>query len=382
MATIDENASLRPFHQASWNEPLILELSSPGERGVIPPPVESGIAEAVGDGVSAIPAALRRSTPPGAARAVASPRCCATSCGSRRRRSANDVDIHLGARHLHDEVQPEGERGADPLATRSRDLHPSQDDDTVAGDPRGDLHRFEQILCEISGMDRSPFQPGGGSQAVYANARMIAAYHAARGEARARRDHHDGLLAPVRRRRPGDGRLQGRHALPRRATGYPDLDALKAALSERTAGPDDHEPRGHGHLQPAYRRVRRARPRGRRHLPLRPGERQRHPRHHARARRRASTSASSTCTRRSRRRTARWGCPSAPAGSRLSSRRSCRRPTVEFDGEPLPPRRRPPAVDRQGARVPRRAGDGRPLATRGCWRSAPRACARSPRSPC
>ena len=27
--------SLRPFHQASWNEPIILELSSPGERGII-----------------------------------------------------------------------------------------------------------------------------------------------------------------------------------------------------------------------------------------------------------------------------------------------------------------------------------------------------------
>ena len=31
-------------------------------------------------------------------------------------------------------------------------------------------------------MDRFTFQPGGGSQAVYANARMIRAYHAARGE--------------------------------------------------------------------------------------------------------------------------------------------------------------------------------------------------------
>ena len=39
-----------------------------------------------------------------------------------------------------------------------------------------------------------------------------------------------------------------------------------------------------------------------------------------------------------------------------------------------------PRVDRQGARLPRRSGDGRALATRGCWRSAPRACARWPRS--
>ena len=31
--------TLRPFHQASWNEPILLELSSPGERGLIVPEV-------------------------------------------------------------------------------------------------------------------------------------------------------------------------------------------------------------------------------------------------------------------------------------------------------------------------------------------------------
>ena len=33
--------TLRPFHQASWNEPMLQELSSPGERGIIPPQTES-----------------------------------------------------------------------------------------------------------------------------------------------------------------------------------------------------------------------------------------------------------------------------------------------------------------------------------------------------
>ena len=26
---------LRPFHQASWNEPIVLEQSSPGVRGIL-----------------------------------------------------------------------------------------------------------------------------------------------------------------------------------------------------------------------------------------------------------------------------------------------------------------------------------------------------------
>ena len=33
--------TLRPFHQASWNEPILLELSSPEERGIIPPEIEA-----------------------------------------------------------------------------------------------------------------------------------------------------------------------------------------------------------------------------------------------------------------------------------------------------------------------------------------------------
>ena len=32
--------TLRPFHQASWNEPIILEMTSPGERGLLVPEVE------------------------------------------------------------------------------------------------------------------------------------------------------------------------------------------------------------------------------------------------------------------------------------------------------------------------------------------------------
>ena len=161
-----------------------------------------------------------------------------------------DVNIHLGLGTCTMKYSPQGERGARPLATRSPHLHPWQDDDTAQGMLEA-MYRFERIICEISGMDRCRFQPGGGSQAVYANARMIRAYHAARGEGAARRDHHDGLLPPLRRRRPGDGRLTRSSRSTRRRTGYPDLDALKAALSERTAGLMITNPEDTGHLQPA-----------------------------------------------------------------------------------------------------------------------------------
>ena len=56
--------AIRRFHQASWDEPVIFELSTPGERGVFVTPIEPGVRDAVGDVVAALPAGLRRATPP------------------------------------------------------------------------------------------------------------------------------------------------------------------------------------------------------------------------------------------------------------------------------------------------------------------------------
>ena len=49
------------FHQARWNEPIICELDSPGERGIDVPRVSNAIREATGDGLSQLPDAVRRS---------------------------------------------------------------------------------------------------------------------------------------------------------------------------------------------------------------------------------------------------------------------------------------------------------------------------------
>ena len=97
------------------------------------------------------------------------------------------------------------------------------------------MWRLEQMLREISGMDRVSLQPGAGSAAIYANVSMIRAYHASRGEAAARRDHHHHLLAPIERGLRQDGRAIRVITLYPDADGYPDLEALRAAVSERTA---------------------------------------------------------------------------------------------------------------------------------------------------
>jgi glycine dehydrogenase subunit 2 len=224
--------TLRPFHQASWNEPIILEQTSAGERGYVVPEVEPGIAAAVADGLAGLPDAMRRSTPP-ALPELAQPQVLRHYLRLSHETLGEAVNIHLGLGTCTMKYSPRVNEELVRLPEVA-DLHPSQDDETVQGMLEV-LYRFERILCEISGLDRFTFQPGGGSQAVYANARMIRDYHEARGEA-----HRDEILTTVFSH-PCDG------AGPATAgyklvtlypgeRGYPDPDAFRAAVSERTAG--------------------------------------------------------------------------------------------------------------------------------------------------
>lgn len=52
--------NLRRFHQAKWDEPVIFELSVPGQRGILVPEVEDGITATVGDPLERLPEKMRR----------------------------------------------------------------------------------------------------------------------------------------------------------------------------------------------------------------------------------------------------------------------------------------------------------------------------------
>ena len=145
----------------------------------------------------------------------------------------NDVDIHLGLGTCTMKYSPKVNEELVRSANVA-DLHPLQDDETVQG-MLEILYRFERMLCEISGMSRFTFQPAGGSQAVYANARMMRAYHEARGEG-----HRDEIVTTIFSH-PCDGAgpaTAGYKVITVYAgdMGYPEPEAIKAALSERTAG--------------------------------------------------------------------------------------------------------------------------------------------------
>ena len=273
--------TLRPFHQASWNEPILLELTSPGERGIIPPQTEPGLAVAGEDPLAGVPAALRRRRLPELPE-LSQGRVLRHYLRLSQETLGNDVNIHLGLGTCTMKYSPKVNEEL-VRSTKVADLHPLQDDDTVQGMLEV-YHRFERMLCEISGMSRFTLQPAGGSQGVYANARMMRAYHAAQGQTR-----RDEIITTIFSH-PCDG------AAPATAgfkvitvyageNGYPEPDAIRRAISERTAGLMITNPEDTGLVQPSHRGDRGDGSRGRRSLPLRSGQRERDPRYHARTRR-------------------------------------------------------------------------------------------------
>ena len=168
---------------------------------------------------------------------------------------------------------------------RAADVHPWQDEDTMQGLLADRLR--DRAVPEVD-------QRHGRLHAA-ARRRLARGVHQRvrhapllRGQGRARpaqRDDHDDLLAPVRRGDAHGGRLQGHHRHARRER-LPGPRGVPRGRQREDRRLHDHQPRGHRHLQPADRQVRRDPARGRRPGVHRPGQRQRHPRLRAGARRR------------------------------------------------------------------------------------------------
>lgn len=117
---------------------------------------------------------------------------------------------------------------------RLSELHPYQDPSTTQGILQV-LYETEQYLKAISGMDRFSLNPAGGSQGIFSNVAIIRAYHEARGEGAQRDEIITTILS-----HPGNAGTAA--ALGYKVitlypdeSGIPDLNALKAAVSPRTA---------------------------------------------------------------------------------------------------------------------------------------------------
>ena len=113
-------------------------------------------------------------------------------------------------------------------------VHPLQEADTAAG-CREVCRRLEGMLCEITGMDDMSLQPAAGAHGEFTGLLLIKAYHRAMG--------HTGrnkILVPdsAHGTNPASASMAGFEvvSIASDANGFVDLEALKAAVGEDTAG--------------------------------------------------------------------------------------------------------------------------------------------------
>ena len=116
------------------------------------------------------------------------------------------------------------------------DIHPLQDEETVQGILQI-MYDLSKLLGEISGMDEFSLQPRGGAHAAFTNARIIKAYHKLNGELEQRNEIVTTVLShPCNGGSPAAVGFKVLTLYPDEKTGLPDIEALKSAVSKRTAG--------------------------------------------------------------------------------------------------------------------------------------------------
>jgi glycine dehydrogenase subunit 2 len=229
----DGKPNLRRFHQASWDEPVIFELDQSGQRGVLVSGVEDEVKELAGDVLATIPETLRRKQLP-ALPEISQAQVLRHYLRLSQENLGADLNVDIGQGTCTMKYNPKVNEQLARLPGIA-ELHPLQDEETVQGILEI-IYQFEQILKEISGMARFTFQPQAGSQAIYTCAAIIRAYHQANRED----DQRDEVITTIFSH-PSDAacaKVTGYKVITLYPdeNGYPNLNVLKAAVSDRTAG--------------------------------------------------------------------------------------------------------------------------------------------------
>ena len=223
---------VRKFQSPVWSEPVIMEMGRKGERGILIPETDDAIKTQVGEAQSLIPHNMRRKKAP-ALPEVGQPQVLRHF-------------LHLSQMCLGMETNIDAEGTAtmkySPKVNEAiarlpemAEIHPCQDEDSVQGILEI-IYKLDLFLREISGMDHFTFQAPSGSMATYTHANVLKAYHAATGEG----THRDEIITtifshPCNAATSATVGFKVITLMPKK-DGYPDYDALKAAVSSRTAG--------------------------------------------------------------------------------------------------------------------------------------------------
>jgi glycine dehydrogenase subunit 2 len=231
--------TLRRYHAPVWDEPLVMELTREGRRGVVFPAPEPEVQRRIGDASLLVPESVRRLQPP------ALPELSEPDALRHYLHLSQETLGMLGISLFGTCTMKYNPRVGEALASRPElaELHPAQDEDTLQGVLEL-VHGLDRILCELSGMDRFVFQAGGGAHAAYTFACVARAWLEERGELGKRDEVITTIQAhPCNAATAAAAGFQV-VTLMLGDDGYAPVEALRAAVSERTAAlmvnnPDD-----------------------------------------------------------------------------------------------------------------------------------------------
>ncbi|MEL6207963.1 MAG: glycine dehydrogenase subunit 2, partial [Pseudomonadota bacterium] len=219
---------LPQFHAAKWDEPVVMEMGRPGGRGQHFPAPEDEVTAAVG--ADLIPAAMARKDRPELPEITEFE-------AQRHYLHLSQMTLGMMGISLFGTCTMKYNSKTAEFATLRPELsavHPYQHPETLQG-VLEILHDFDGILRSLSGMDQFIFQAGGGADAAYTMVCLARAYWQDRGMLGQRTEMVTSMQShPCN---PATAAAAGFKVvnLPLEENGYPSLEALKAAVSEKTA---------------------------------------------------------------------------------------------------------------------------------------------------
>lgn len=221
------------FHQASWDEPLLIERSSPGKIGHNPSKPTLVEKRIVGDDPwRNVPGPLKREGYPPLPE-VSEPEVVRHFV----RLSQENYSVDLGIYPLGSCTMKYNPKVAEMVVQNHKleRLHPEQDESTVQG-ILAVLYRLERILSEITGMSRMTLQPAAGAHGEYLGALIMRAYHRTKGELETRTE----MIVPDSSHgtNPASAAMAGFKVVvvPSNSEGMVDVDALRKVSGSSTAG--------------------------------------------------------------------------------------------------------------------------------------------------
>lgn len=220
------------YRQARWDEPVIFESGREGRRGHIIPDVEEEIKRTINDTMELLPKKLRRKKPPRL------PELSETQILRHYiRLSQMNYSVDLGLYPLGSCTMKYNPKINEILA-RSLSIgmvHPYQDEETVQGILEI-MYKLSKWLAEITGTHEVSLQPAAGAHGEFLGTLIMRAHH----RLNSKLDDRIEIIVPdaAHGTNPASGTMAGFKVVvvPSDENGCVDLEALKSAVSDRTAG--------------------------------------------------------------------------------------------------------------------------------------------------